>query len=288
MTSKTTITKTIEPLSPGESDAWFVPLCEAAVVGAFEPPENVVLWAHALNLAEQADHEAVSGNRRDFPTGWEGASVVRTAQTLQAGALAAELTSETIEAAVVELAKVREAARLSVLRRELLSETFRRLHDIAVVVFREPSILPSLQAAHAEILAAVRELGADVPTTDAQALDSPIEMVGKYRRLRILNDRWQALRAAWDAVRANPLERHGTRDVHGWFSDSPAGPDFAGTLTTTANIRRHGPDGLERLVWLAGEGRGWLPSIAEQSAAVDQWAAEAAQRAKDSGKAPVG
>jgi hypothetical protein len=278
--------KTIEPLSPGESDAWFGPIIEAAVVGAFESPEPVALWAHALNLAERSAHEAYSTNVRDFPVGWEQAAMARSAATLQAGALSAELTPAAIEAAAVALTAVHDAARLSSLRRPLLEAAFARLHDISAGVLGEAYVLPVLKAAHAETLAAVRELGPDVPTSDGEALDSPIEAVGRYRRLKALSDRWQALRAAWDAVRANPLERRrGTHDGHGWFSDSPIGPDFRGTPTLTADIRAPGPDGLERLVWLAGEGRGWLPSIAEQDAAVDQWSAEAAQRVKDSGKA---
>jgi hypothetical protein len=264
--------------------SWFEGLLQAAADGAFEPPASVVNWATSYGVTVRAGHAAAAAHVRQFPSNWLNAAVARTAQTLSAGSAVAPITPETIEAGAAQLVAHEDAQRLATLRRDLAERLADRVRDLAGGVLTEAAVMGPLKAAHDEVLAAVRALGSDVPTSDGEALDSPVEMVGKYRQLRDLSARFLAIRAAWDALRANPLERRQCRDGRGLFADSPVGPGFRLTPTTGADIRRPGPDGLARLVWLAGEGRGWLPTISEEDAAVDAWSIQASKGAKGSSK----
>ena len=255
--------------------SWFEGLLQAAADRAFELPQSGQNWAMSYGVAVRAAHAAAAAHVRQFPSNWLNAAVARTAQTLSAGSAVAPITPETIEAGAAQLVAHEDAQRLATLRRDLAERLADRVRDLAGGVLTEAAVMGPLKAAHDEVLAAIRDLGPDVPTSDGAALDSPIEMVGRYRQLRALKARFMAIRQAVDSLRANPFIRVPCRDGHGLFADSPIGPGTKVAPTTAAVINRPGPEGLARLVWLANDGRGWLPTIAEQDAAVDAWSIKA-------------
>lgn len=262
----------VEPLTLGGSLGHLAPIFDGAVAGAFVLPEAVVKAVAAYNIATRAAREAAADHVGRYPTGWDGKLRSEIGQGLARTMLeqgpdawpkdpaAPVLAAELAEHQVRTLRAVAEVA---------AGEAERLLEALC----RDANVTPALAAAFEEVLEQVRRLPRDTPRTAEAALDAEPGQVMAYRALQGLLARHAVIRAAWAALRV----REPSRDGAGIFMDTPIGPDVTPTVGTRPSPA--GPsDPTSRLFWLATEaGQGWVPTVGEQNAALEEWAQRAAR-----------
>jgi hypothetical protein len=250
---------TIDPASNG----FWTDIAIAAEGGAFRLPDGALEFVRAVALANREARIAAMQRR---PSGWKQAVI-----EIEASGLTTSPTLGTIQQAVEKVMAQEAAAAAAEIRYSLTQALVEKLAQRDVVAFHESTILPALQEALAEVFAEVRKLPAGVPTTMAEAFNGPSASQDAYRRLQVLQARYQALNGAWAALRTAP----GTRpslDQNGLFADTPVMPETSPSPTIAIGSHRPaGPQGPGRILWLAQPGNGWLPSLEEQDALYAKW-----------------
>ena len=249
-------------IDPTASGFW-VEIAEAAEGGAFRLPDGALSYVNAVGLANREARAAAMQRR---PAGWKQGQIERAAADL-----AVSPTPGSIQQAVEQISAQDAAAVAAEIRYTLTQSLVEKLAARAPVAFHESTVLLALQAALAETFEAVRALPSTVPTTMAEAFNGSSASQDAYRRLQALEARRTALNGAWTALRTAP----GTRpslDQAGLFNDTPVLPETSPSPTIAIGSHRSaGPQGPGRTLWLAQEGNGWLPSLAEQDALYAKW-----------------
>lgn len=270
MTSKRTTVvlpeQPVEPIEPGTFGSRWAAIADGAVAGAFTLPPSVVAAIAAYNRLHREHHDVAGSYAARFPAYWQQPAELAAGRSLSQR-LAADPTAK--EDPVPALLELVDAERALGIRRRVLQEAAEQSENFLAAAMSEAAILPALREALDEVYGEVRKLPADTPRTAAEALDAEPGQVDAYRRLQALLGRHGAIRDAQAALR----RRIPSKDGRNLFLDSPIAPSTGKAATIGAAIAPAGPPAgtVERLLWLAHDGTGWCPTVAEQDRAFTDW-----------------
>jgi hypothetical protein len=267
----------LEPLQGSATSAWYAPIYSAAASGAFELPEATRIWARSLNIASAGAAAASREHADRFPTSWLDQTIASRALGFANASFIVPLDASALQAAADELAELEQEERVVRIRRDLLEETLNKTADFAPSAFSEDSLLPGLRTAMEQVFIELRKLPPDCPRDAQTARDASSAGQEAYRTLLAAESRYSAIRQAFTGMRRSPFIH--TKDVFWLFGDSPIWPAVRTPMINLQPFRPAGPPGgLDRLLWLARPGNGWLPTVAEQNQVFQAFRRAASQR----------
>ncbi|MDA8201573.1 MAG: hypothetical protein M0Z49_02205 [Chloroflexi bacterium] len=256
-----------EPIAPDTylASRWGA-VADADTSGAITLPAGLRTAIRGYNRTHEAHAAAQVAYLERFPLGWEQHRINATGRDLARRALATGELPGNLSAAILEDRTIE--AELG-LRRKLLEQAAEESERTLDNLMSDAAILPSLREALDAVYGEVRRLPADTPRTAAEALDAEPGQIDAYRRLQALLGRHSAIRDAQAALR----RRIPSKDGRNLFLDSPIAPSTGKAATIGAAIAPAGPPvgTVERLLWLAHDGTGWCPTVAEQDRAFTEW-----------------
>lgn len=272
MTTKLATAPVLEPLTVGGSVDRLAAIVDGAMKGYYTLPDASVLGVSSYNRLLKLSEDAKARHRRDFQSDWQ-AGVARTAATtlLQALASGAE-PGDPVE----DLIAKEDEARLVLAASRVYGSAAEQAKDLVMRMLSEAFVVPALAEALADVLAQVRELPSDTPTSADAAIQAGEVQQASYKRLLDLSARHDAIRTAQASCRGDSAR---DRWVDGMFFDTQAAPLRTGEQVLGTTTSRSGPtEPLARLVWLAGEGNGWVPSKAQEAEVFRAWQGDAGRR----------
>jgi hypothetical protein len=274
MTTKTpnSTAPVLEPLAVGGSVDRLAAIVEGARQGHYALPEASVLAVSAYNRLHKLAEEARGRLRRDFQGDWES-GVARAAATTLVQALAA---GNEPDDAVADLIAKEDEARLVLAARRVYDAAAEQSTDLVKRMLSEAFVVPALATALEEVLAEVRLLPSDTPTSAEAAIQAGEAEQASYKRLLALSTRHDAIRTAQASCRGDSAR---DRWVDGMFFDSTTAPQRTGEQVLGTKTSKSGPtEPLARLVWLSGEGNGWVPTKQAEAEAFRAWQGDAGRR----------